>query len=335
MGAETKANASTFRITVRVQRAQHDAFFEWASHEFDELGEYLGAHEGTLLADDAHRLGFETEAWVLDSGLAPENRDWASELQELSVEFYFSSLRAAAMAYEKIRQKDSSLEVNRPEEVPSQDWDAEWKASFQGVEVEPDWLILPDWKKADSASISSFPSPSFRRVIFLTPGAGFGTGTHETTQLCLQAISKAAAKRGSLNGVKALDFGSGSGILSVASASLGAHVDGVEIDPLAIDNAHHNLSLNTVLGQVRFHTGLNEVSGQADLILANILKPVLLAFREQLLEKLKENCLGFILSGLMDPDAEEVRKAYAGHPKLLAKRFEVLAQGEWRALVWL
>ena len=102
-------------------------------------------------------------------------------------------------------------------------------------------------------------------MIRIAPGVGWGTGAHETTQLCLQAIRVYAKP-----GMRALDFGSGSGILSIALAERGAAVDGVEIDPAANEHARENARLNGVEDRIRFFEGIPP-GDPYSLIVANIL----------------------------------------------------------------
>ncbi len=159
--------------------------------------------------------------------------------------------------------------------------------------------------------------------LVILPGAGFGTGTHETTQLCLEAIG-AQAEHG-----LALDFGSGSGILSIALALRGFRVWGVEIDELALDNARENARLNALDSQVSWHTRLEQLpSGQKfDLLVANILRPVLVEFAPTLLNLLKPGA-PIILSGLVESDVPQVVKAFG-----LGSAAQVRAKNEWRGII--
>jgi ribosomal protein L11 methyltransferase len=176
-------------------------------------------------------------------------------------------------------------------------------------------------------------------VVRVNPGAGFGTGTHETTQLCLEALGGLAleriADRGKLadafDGLSVLDFGSGSGILGIACALLGARVEAVEIDPLAIANATENADLNQVRGQVRFSQTLAPSPERFPLVLANILRPVLLEFASELVSRLAPGG-ALVLSGLMEGDVAEVSARYTA--LLGGKTPEVFSSGEWRALVF-
>jgi len=192
-----------------------------------------------------------------------------------------------------------------------EDWDAQWRASFlnagEGIFVAPDWHIIPYWKKPET----SFSS------IRINPGAGFGTGTHETTQLCLRALGKSWKC-----GKQALDFGSGSGILAIAMALRGMRVDAVEIDLLAQENALENAEHNGVRESIVFSALLPEKS--YDLIVANILKNVLIAFADGLVSKLNPGGT-LILSGLMEQDAFDVLEVYL--KKTLVVGFRIDAFG--------
>jgi ribosomal protein L11 methyltransferase len=128
-----------------------------------------------------------------------------------------------------------------------------------------------------------------------------------------------------------LDFGSGSGILSIAAAAhLGAHVDAVEIDARAIEHARGNLLLNGVGNRVRLLRDLAETTGQYELIVANILRDVLLAHADALTERLDAPGT-LILSGLVSTDVPELGARYAARFDV---RPEIYARDEWRALVF-
>jgi ribosomal protein L11 methyltransferase len=313
-------------LSERGRRAQlsRDDFYAWAWSALEDEG-IVGVHEGTLLSADAAEQGFETASWTLDAAEAPRERDWVSSQSLATAEFYFSTLEGAKKATDKLKAL-AGLEVGEIEEQKPEDWDAQWKASFlsspNGVEVPPCWRILPPW--VDSAAVSCS-----ERILKINPGAGFGTGTHETTQLCLAAIAGSSLA----SGEKVLDFGSGSGILAIGAALVGAKVDAVEIDPLAIDNAVENASLNHVEAGIRFSRTLEDAHGPYKVVIANILRPVLLEFAEQLISRLDRQKKGWavILSGLIETDTAEVSRKYSG---LLGSEPEKRSLGEWRSLVW-
>ncbi len=258
---------------------------------------------------------------VLDSAWAPNERDWVSEKNQSEggeVELFFSDMTSAQKCFDELRSLPNLI-LRGVEELAEEDWNAKWKESFQGIDLSPHWKILPYWKKSE-ASVHNLP------VIWINPGAGFGTGTHETTQLCLQAISQYVQE-----GWKTLDFGSGSGILSVASAIKGAKVAAIEIDTLAEDNARENARLNAVIDRIGFFRDLDEMSGKFNLVVANILKNVLLQYAEQLVGCVKENGI-LVLSGLIENDVPDVKRCYS--LLLGGKEPQILEKNEWRALVF-
>lgn len=324
-------STSTFRLRIRVPQLvrfesgelDRETFFSWIWDEFGESG-LLGVHEGTLLSEQAVESGLETESWTIDAGEAPRERDWIASQEKAEADLYFSALPQAEAAAKKFA-RFPEVEVGKIEEQEPQDWDAEWKASFQGASVGPFWEILPPWVDVKERGIS----PT-NRVLRVNPGAGFGTGTHETTQLCLSFLGEHFLKRG-IRGKRVLDFGSGSGILSIGAAILGAQVEGVEIDPLAIENSLENASINQVGDRVRFSKSMAPAAAPYDIVIANILKPVLLEFAPALVERMAPaSCL--ILSGLMQPDVEDVVAKYSA--LLGRKPLEVRALNEWRAIYW-
>ncbi len=129
-----------------------------------------------------------------------------------------------------------------------------------------------------------------------------------------------------------LDFGSGSGILSVAAAAhLGAVADAVEIDVRAREHATRNIDANDVRDRVRQYTALDETRGPFDVVVANILCAVLLSFAEPLTARLAPNAV-LVLSGLVSTDTPAITARYA--PLLGGARPEIYEREEWRALVW-
>jgi len=250
-----------------------------------------------------------------------------------SVRMYFASRDLALSAQTLIRER-FGLESILSEE-PEQDWDLEWKKSFQGIDLEPYWFIRPPHRDFHEVQ-SLFPK---RRIMTINPGAGFGTGTHETTQLILNQFVQDAELLNRISRPKArvLDFGSGSGILSIGIALIdpAVIVDAVEIDVLANTNATENAELNHVLDRIRIgtelHSSQNGVLLQYDLVIANILKPVLIEFAKQLVDRMKSDG-ALMLSGLMEGDLPEVIQAYCaqGLPQPT-----VFKRGEWRALKFL
>jgi ribosomal protein L11 methyltransferase len=128
-----------------------------------------------------------------------------------------------------------------------------------------------------------------------------------------------------------LDFGSGSGILAIAAARLGAKVDAIEIDPLAASHGERNALANAVADRVDHARTLGETRGAFDFIVANILRSVILDFADALTSRLAKQAT-LVLSGLVSTDVPEVSARYAS--QLGTQRPEVYERGDWRALVW-
>jgi ribosomal protein L11 methyltransferase len=186
------------------------------------------------------------------------------------------------------------------------------------IRVAPRWQVLPLDGVVDPGAIP----------IRLDAGPGFGDGSHPTTQLCLQGIAALAPRAGAW---RLLDVGSGSGILSIAGARLGATVDAVEIDARAIEHASRCFRANGVEERIRSFTSLDHAVGPFDLIVANVWRAVLLSLAEAIAGLRATRC-SVLLSGLVSTDVPEVSVRYAG--LLGGRRPEVYERDEWRALLW-
>lgn len=186
------------------------------------------------------------------------------------------------------------------------------------VRVPPAWTIVPPDCPDEGPG-----------VIVLSESAAFGDGSHATTQLSLQAVWALAKQREP--GWRMLDFGSGSGILAIAAAKLGATVEAVENDAGAVASAEENARLNAVTSRIRWSATLSAAPGPFDLVVANILRVVLLEYAAELVARLAPGG-SLVLSGLLATDVPEVGLRYAA---LLAGREpNVHRRGEWRALSW-
>src|SRR5262249_21755325 len=136
------------------------------------------------------------------------------------------------------------------------------------IDIPPRWRVVPaSSAESDSEPSNTAPalanSPGAPIRLVIEAGAAFGTGTHETTQLCLQAIH-ALSPRG--RDWRLLDFGSGTGILAIAAAKLGASVEAVETDPLAIEISERNALINGVDDRIRTSRTLAGIQGPFDLV---------------------------------------------------------------------
>jgi ribosomal protein L11 methyltransferase len=200
--------------------------------------------------------------------------------------------------------------------VPEVDWVAHFREGFRAVHA-AGFLIAPVWDVPDSAD---------RSVIVVDPGQAFGTGTHETTRLCLTALRDLAGSR-PLGRV--LDVGTGSGILAVAAFRLGASlIVGIESDPEALPStAAHGRMNHAPLHLVR-GDGAAAVRGASfDVVMANITAPVLQARQPEIAGACRPGG-AVILSGLLREDLGAVGALYAG-----AGGLAILTEGDWAALV--
>lgn len=178
--------------------------------------------------------------------------------------------------------------------VKEEDWATAWKAYFKPIRVGKNFLIKPSWEDIQ-------PNPE-DLVLELDPGMAFGTGTHATTTLCLELLEDIVKP-----GMKVFDLGTGSGILAIAAAKLGAEVEAVDLDPVAVRVAQENIDLNHVSEQVSVkHGDLGSVlKGQADLVVANIIADVILLLLPDLKRILKPEG-EFIASGIIESRSEDV-----------------------------
>ena len=201
-------------------------------------------------------------------------------------------------------------------EVADQDWLGEWKKGWQPVSIGKRFVVAPPW--------SIVPPALDRLVIQIEPGMAFGTGTHETTRLCLTAIENY------FEGGSFLDVGTGTGILAIAAARLypRATVDAYDTDEEAIVIARENAELNDC-SQIRFRAGtIDATTPSADCVVANLTADVILPLLPQLVGVY---CKRLILSGILATQEEQVRIAL--HANSIDQICEVLSDGEWIAVV--
>jgi ribosomal protein L11 methyltransferase len=199
--------------------------------------------------------------------------------------------------------------------VAEHDWLEEWKQNWQPVEVGR-FVIAPPW--------SEVSDKHDRLVIRIEPGMAFGTGTHETTRLCLNAIQKL------FSGGSFLDVGTGTGILAIAAAKLfpGAQIEACDTDAAAIEIAKENAAANGVLDRIAFRVGsIDETTASADLVCANLTADVI----NQILSTLVSlTCGKLVLSGILDTQLEMIEGRLV---ELGVSEFETARDGEWIALV--
>ena len=200
--------------------------------------------------------------------------------------------------------------------VPSEDWEHSWKRYWHALEIGERLVIKPSWE--------AWTGDPDKLVIALDPAQAFGTGTHPTTQLCLRALEDAVPN---YDAPRVLDVGTGSGILAIAAAMLGArHVDACDTDPVAVEATIENATRNGVAGQIAVTVGAIDVlEGQAEVVVANILAEVIAPIAPELAARTKPGGM-VIASGIIRARQAMVEEAFEA-AGLVVLRIE--HQGEW------
>jgi len=214
--------------------------------------------------------------------------------------------------------------------IREEDWANTWKEHFKPSRIGTRLVIKPTWEDF-AANVGDI-------IIELDPGMAFGTGTHPTTRLCLESMERIFFRDPPYDDGKGappaeiLDVGTGSGVLSIASAKLGAsRVIALDIDPAAVAIAEQNLVQNRVERSVKASTEpLSTVTGRFDIVLANILAEELVRLARELVDRVRPG--GFlILSGILTEKEELVCKGFAPFPLTLR---EITRDAEWSCLTY-
>lgn len=219
---------------------------------------------------------------------------------------------------------ECTIEESETEDV---DWVNNWKQYFHQFYID-DILVIPSWEKVK-------PEDSDKMVIHIDPGTAFGTGMHETTQLCIRALKKYVTSE-----TEILDVGCGSGILGMLALKFGAkHSLGTDLDPCAIDATHENMEVNGIrkdqyevmIGNIIDDTAVQDAVGyeKYDIVAANILADVLVPLTPVIIHQMKPGAV-YITSGIIEDKEQVVVDAVkaAGLEVL-----EVNHQGEWVSVV--
>ena len=208
-------------------------------------------------------------------------------------------------------------------ETEDKDWINNWKTYFKQFYVD-DILIIPSWEEVKEEDRD-------KMIIHIDPGTAFGTGMHETTQLCIRQLKKYVTPETEL-----LDVGTGSGILSIIALKLGAkHAVGTDLDPCAVPAVEENKEANGIpaeafdmmIGNIIDDKKVQDTVGyeKYDIVTANILADVLVPLTPVIVNQLKSGGI-YITSGLLDVKEEVVREAVTAAGLEVV---EVTRQGEW------
>lgn len=316
-----------------------------------------------LISDMLYELGIEGIEVKDNIQLTEEEKnrlfiDFLPELEEddgtAVVSFYVEPTEDIDILLMKVREGLSDLSEFisigsgriAVSETEDKDWINNWKQFFKPFRIDDTIVIKPTWEELTDRGENDL-------VIEIDPGTSFGTGSHETTKLCILSLKKYMK-----SGYSVLDAGSGSGILSIIAKKLGAkEVLGIDIDPIATDAAFENSAVNQIktvhiddsentdfdyktrLGQTEDQDGLtfltgniimdegirNQIGTNYDIVVANILADVIIPLSEVIGDNLKPGGI-FISSGIINTKEEAVREA------LLKNNFNILEvnhMGDW------
>jgi len=293
---------------------------EIISNIFIELGS-----KGVMIEDpsDFHLQGQDPLAWDY---MEKEVFDFGHE--DVRVIGYFSSeedINEKISEIEKRLDYVKSLELDTgtleifKKEVKQENWENEWKKYFNVQKVSDSIVIKPSWEK--------YTPKAGEKIIDIDPGMAFGTGTHETTRMCINAIEKYMNKGDSL-----IDIGCGSGILSIAAVHLGAKkVIAVDLDKLAVKVSKENVDLNGFSNtiDVRYGDLTDVIDEKADVIVANIIADIIAKLSENIADFIKDGGY-FISSGIINDKKDFVIS------KLKENNFDIIEEnndGEWNCIV--
>jgi len=256
--------------------------------------------------DEAERVSDELEeTGALSITLTDKNDDAILEPELGTMPLWPEVVVTALYTDEELAQHSKQiLEARYPnwqfslELLADQDWERAWMDDFKPQQFGKRLWICPSW---------STPPDPYAVNLILDPGLAFGTGTHPTTSLCLQWLDQAE-----LLNLKLIDYGCGSGILALAALKLGAEkVSAVDIDPQALQATQNNALSNGIDDTQLSIAYPSELTGQADVMIANILLSPLIALRDSFHGLIKERGL-LVVSGILREQTATLVEAYEG-----------------------
>ncbi|MGE7597528.1 50S ribosomal protein L11 methyltransferase [Lysinibacillus fusiformis] len=205
-------------------------------------------------------------------------------------------------------------------EVNEEDWATAWKQYYHPVKISERFTIVPTWEQYTPVSTDEL-------IIELDPGMAFGTGTHPTTVMCLQGLENVIKE-----GDTVVDIGTGSGVLSIGAALLGAkNVHALDLDEVAVRSAQENVALNKVEDKVAVFHGnlLDTVKEPADVVVANILAEIIMSFTDDAFTIVKPGGL-YVTSGIIGAKRDDVKVALEASGFIIE---EVLLMEDWVAII--
>ena len=295
---------------------------DYISSLFDEIG-----IQGMEIEDNVPLTAAETKGMFID--ILPE---LPPDEGKAKVSFYLEDLSDVEEILAKIQDgldeiscfADVGERTITVSETEDKDWINNWKQYFNPFTVD-DILIKPTWEEIPQEDQDKL-------LIQIDPGTAFGTGQHETTQLCIRQLKKYVAP-----GCQVLDVGTGSGILGITALKLGAgSVFGTDLDENAITAVGENMESNdidsqhfqVVQGNIIDEKDVQDAAGyeRYDIAVANILADVIISLQKEIPVHIKKGGI-FITSGIINMKEQEVKEAFEQNPAF--EVLEILHQGDW------
>lgn len=240
-----------------------------------------------------------------------------------AVSVYIPSDRSYTDTLAFLRERFGALGIDGKIEITGvneEDWANSWKSYYKPVEIGEKIVIVPAWEKYDNKD--------GKIVVRMDPGMAFGTGTHETTRLVIKFLEKYIKP-----GVRVLDVGTGSGILSICASKLGAEsCSAYDIDPVAVkvarDNIHESGLTNITCDQSDLLRQVDGSHGTYDVICANIVADIIIRMIPDIGKFMNENSV-ILASGIIDGRADDVISAFVQHGFRIVERAD---ENDWCAL---
>lgn len=307
---------------------------KWIEIKVTTIAEASDAVSDMLMSVGANGVAIEDPEDIRREISKPDTLDYADDDfinslgNDVVIKAYFpeteNSLELTALIRERIAVISKHLPTGNLRVdcslVDEEDWANNWKKYYKPLHITDRVVIKPSWEE--------YNPKENEIVIEINPGMAFGTGTHETTRLCIQLLEKYLE-----HGDTVLDVGCGTGILGIAAVKLGAeHVTAVDIDDVAVRITRENSSLNNVAGSIDAFCGTleNVDEKKADIVVANIIADVIIDMSGTLKNYIKKDGL-FITSGIIKERKQEVLDAY----EVLGFTCEEIVElGEWVAIVF-
>ncbi len=299
---------------------------EWIVIEVSLLGKYVDL-AGAVLADSGAG-GVVVEDRQLDTFRVPDEE--LALNQTYCIKAYFEAATDPAQLCLQIEESlrhlpalsEQGFSVSAPSTVEMEDWAENWKQNFSTMRIGSRLVIHPSWE--------SYQSVADEVAIEIDPGMAFGTGTHGTTLLCLEMIAELFTK--DARPMEMLDVGTGSGILALGAAALGCNrILANDIDPVACEVAKENVAKNNFCKQIEISPQpLEELPGEFDLVVANILAEENVRLKNELLQHLRPGGW-LVLSGILQEKEALVRDGFSDLP---LESFPTRVQDEWICLLY-